>query len=76
MIPREDQQAAVSNDFADLGMFKRNTNINNELLTISSPTLMTEVVKRLGLNETYTIRKGLKDVELYKGSPLAVTYRH
>ena len=37
---------------------------------------MTEVVQRLGLNETYTVRKGLKDVELYKSSPLAVTYRH
>lgn len=63
---------ALSNDFADLGMFKSNTNINNELLTISSPTLMTEVVKRLGLNETYTVRKGLKRVELYKASPISV----
>lgn len=64
--------SALSNDFADLGMFKSNTNINNELLTISSPTLMTEVVKRLGLNETYTIRKGLKRIQLYKASPLSV----
>ena len=64
--------SALSNDFADLGMFKSNTNINNELLTISSPTLMTEVVKRLGLNETYTIRKGLKRVQLYKVSPVSV----
>lgn len=63
---------ALSNEFADLGMFKSNTNINNELLTISSPTLMTEVVKRLGLNETFTIRKGLKKVQLYKSSPVAV----
>lgn len=64
--------SALSNDFADLGMFKSNTNINNELLTISSPTLMTEVVKRLGLNEIYTIRKGLKRVQLYKASPVSV----
>ena len=64
--------SALSNDFADLGMFKSNTNINNELLTISSPTLMTEVVKRLGLNETYTIRNGLKRVQLYKASPVSV----
>lgn len=63
---------ALSNEFADLGMFKSNTNINNELLTISSPTLMTEVVKRLGLNETFTVRKGLKKVQLYKSSPVAV----
>ncbi len=64
--------SVLSNDFADLGMFKSNTNINNELLTISSPTLMTEVVKRLGLNETYTIRNGLKRVQLYKASPVSV----
>ena len=66
----------VVSEFSDLGIFKSNTNINNELLTLKSPTLMTEVVQRLGLNETYTVRKGLKDVELYKSSPLAVTYRH
>ena len=37
---------------------------------------MTEVVRRLGLNETYTVRKGLKDVGLYKSNPVAVSYRH
>lgn len=61
------------NGFADLGLFKSNTNINNELLTLASPTLMTEVVHRLRLNETFTIRKGLKRVELYKSAPVAVT---
>lgn len=61
------------NGFADLGLFKSNTNINNELLTLASPTLMTEVVHRLKLNETFTVRKGLKQVELYKSAPVAVT---
>ena len=41
---------------------------------MKSPTLMTEVVKRLGLNEIYTIRRGLKRIELYKSSPILVTY--
>lgn len=63
-------------EFSDLGIFKSNTNINNELLTLKSPTLMTEVVQRLGLNETYTIRKGLRTIGLYKCNPIAVTYRH
>ena len=76
MIPREETSTNAVSEFSDLGIFKSNTNINNELLTLKSPTLMTEVVQRLGLNETYTVRKGLKDVELYKSSPLAVTYRH
>ncbi|MDO4165358.1 MAG: polysaccharide biosynthesis tyrosine autokinase [Bacteroides sp.] len=63
-----------SGEFADLGIFKSNTNINNELFTLTSPTLMTEVVARLGLNETYTVRRGLKQIELYKASPLTVTF--
>ncbi len=63
-------------EFSDLGIFKSNTNINNELLTLKSPTLMTEVVQRLGLNESYTVRRGLRITELYKNAPVAVTYRH
>lgn len=62
------------NDFSDLGLFKSNTNINNELLTLASPTLMTEVVGRLNLDETFTVRRGLKLVELYKSAPVAVTF--
>lgn len=61
-------------DFSDLGIFKSNTNINNELLTLKSPTLMTEVVSRLGLNESFTVRRGLKNVDLYKSAPVAVTF--
>lgn len=64
---------AVS-DFSDLGIFKSNTNINNELLTLKSPTLMAEVVSRLGLNETFTVRRGLKNVDLYKSAPVTVTF--
>lgn len=63
-------------EFSDLGIFKSNTNINNELLTLKSPTLMTEVVQRLGLNESYTVRRGLRNTELYKNAPVAVTYHH
>ena len=65
---------AAMSEFNDLGIFKNNTNINNELQTLKSPTLMTEVVKRLGLNEVYTMREGLKSVELYKTSPCWVTF--
>ncbi len=60
------------NEFVDLGIFKSKTNINNELLTLKSPTLMSEVVCRLGLDETYSIRRGLKTIELYKASPLVI----
>ena len=71
---KNNSSASAMNEFADMGIFKSNTNINNELLTLKSPTLMTEVVKRLGLNEIYTVRRGLKRIELYKSSPILVTY--
>ena len=71
---KNNSSASAMNEFADMGIFKSNTNINNELLTLKSPTLMTEVVKRLGLNEIYTVRRGLKIIELYKSSPILVTY--
>lgn len=79
ILVKDDTKSGSSttmSEFSDLGIFKSNTNINNELLTLKSPTLMTEVVRQLGLNETYTVRKGLKDVGLYKSNPVAVTYRH
>ena len=71
---KSSSSTSAMNDFSDLGIFKSNTNINNELLTLKSPTLMTEVVNRLGLNETFTVRKGLKNVDLYKVSPVTITF--
>lgn len=71
---KSSSSTSAMNDFSDLGIFQSNTNINNELLTLKSPTLMTEVVNRLGLNETFTIRKGLKNVDLYKVSPVTITF--
>lgn len=71
---KSSSSTGAMSDFSDLDIFKSNTNINNELLTLKSPTLMTEVVNRLGLNETFTIRKGLKNVDLYKVSPVTITF--
>ncbi len=71
---KNNSSTSAMSDFSDLGIFKSNTNINNELLTLKSPTLMTEVVRRLGLNECYTVRRGLKNVDLYKSAPVAVTF--
>lgn len=66
----------AGNDFADMSIFRSNTNINNEITTLKSPTLMTDVIKRLRLNETYTIREGLKNVELYKETPVTVSLHY
>ena len=34
-------------DFSDLGLIKNNSNVNNEILTISAPIMMQQTVKRL-----------------------------
>ena len=65
-----------NNVFGDLAFLRNNTNINNELLTIQSPMIMTEVVKRLGLDEVYTVEQGLQTVDLYKSAPCLVTFAH
>lgn len=78
ILVKDDSKGGSANtsmsEFSDMGIFKNNTNINNELLTLKSPTLMTEVVTRLGLNETYTVRDGLKRVQLYRTAPCMFTF--
>ena len=43
----------VSSTFADMGLFQANTNVNNELLSLQSPAVMLDVVKRLHLDVSY-----------------------
>ena len=62
-------------DFSDLGIFRNNTNINNEITTLQSRTLMIEVVRRLHLDEVYSVRDGLKSIELYGTSPYSVNLK-
>ncbi|EJW94091.1 tyrosine-protein kinase ptk [gut metagenome] len=72
LIKDDSKSGSSSNamsEFSDLGIFKNNTNIQNELLTLKSPELIAEVVSRLQLNETYTVRQQLKRVDLYKHTP-------
>lgn len=38
----------------DLNLFQSYTNVNNEIISLQSPALMTQVVKRLSLNENYS----------------------
>lgn len=45
----------VGSSFSSMGFLKANTNIKNEVMSITSPTVMYEVVKRLGLNVKYSV---------------------
>ncbi|ADY37273.1 capsular exopolysaccharide family [Phocaeicola salanitronis DSM 18170] len=51
----------VGSTFADMGLFQANTNVNNELLSLQSPAVMLDVVKRLHLHTDY-----LTDGTFYK----------
>lgn len=52
-------------------MFQNNVDINNEIFTLKSPTIMTEVIKRLGLQMEYFINGRFYRTTLY-GSSLPV----
>ncbi len=58
LIKEDSKGKSVSSDlesFSELGLFQSSTNVNNELITFRSPTLMTEVVRRLHLDMNYSL---------------------
>ena len=78
ILIKDDSKGASAGSIAgfdDLGIFKTNTNVNNELLTLKSPTLMREVVMRLDLDKKYIVKQRLRKVDLYKESPVLVTFK-
>lgn len=57
LIKEESKGQSLSGDvgtsFSDLGLFQSNTNVNNELVSLQSPAVMCDVVKRLHLEVDY-----------------------
>ncbi|WP_448789193.1 GumC family protein [Bacteroides graminisolvens] len=58
--------------FEDLGLFSKSTNFDNELEVIKSKSLIKQVILEMNAYSSYTVRQGLRTVELYKESPLLV----
>lgn len=79
LLIKDNSKSGVSvggtTEFDDLGIFKSNTNVNNELITLKSPSLMKEVIIRLDLDKRYIIKLGLRKIDLYKESPILVTFK-
>lgn len=70
----KDQQSSspdISMVFQDIDALNTNVNINNEMVALRSPVIMSEVSRRLGLDVNYTIKERLTDKILY-GSTLPV----
>lgn len=61
----EGSSTAITNSFADLGIFSNNANVMNEIATMSSPDVMNEVVKMLNLNIEYFTPGIFHDKTLY-----------
>ena len=72
LIKNEDKNggSGTSIDMSELGLVQNNTNLENEIRIVKSPALMKEVVSRLDLNDHYTVKEGLRNVILYKHSPV------
>ena len=60
------------NAFSDLGMFKVKTNVNNEMISIKSPAVIQEVVRRLHLKVIYQSEGRFHRETLY-GTTLPIT---
>ncbi len=59
-------------DFSDLSLIKSNTNIKNEILTISAPIMMQETAKRLHLDLQMDVEQGLHRHPLYNDAPIVL----
>ena len=60
--------------FGDLTGFNTRRNVDNELFVLQARRLMVEVVDKLGLTVNYTTRSGLRNVDLYRRSPIEVQF--
>lgn len=60
--------------FDDLNLFNTTRNVDNEVLVFKSRRLMKEVARRLHLDVSYTVKEGLRSVELYTQSPVRLSF--
>ena len=60
--------------FSDLAGFQNRRSVDNEVFILQSRRLMTEVVKRLDLTVSYSVRECLRRRDLYAQSPVEVTF--
>ena len=58
LIKDDSKGKSVSSEldsFSEFGLFQSSTNVNNELVALQSPAVMTEVVRRLHLDMNYSV---------------------
>ena len=60
--------------FQDLDFFEGTKNVNNEVIIFKSYKIMSEAVRRLRLDISYTAKKGIMTSELYTNSPISFVF--
>lgn len=66
----------VQNSFTDMSLFSQNTNVRNELISIQSPDLIAEVIRRLHLDINYKTNGRFHKTTLYGQSlPIEVSFK-
>lgn len=79
LIKEDSKGQSLSGDvgasFADLGLFQSNTNVNNELISLQSPAVMYDVVKRLHLEVDYSTKGSFyPQVRYGQNLPLTISF--
>lgn len=77
LIKDDKQGGGISSEmdaFSDMGLFKSSSNVDNEIIAFKSPSLMTEVIKRLQLEMNYFTPGFFHDKVVYgKTLPVVVS---
>jgi len=55
--------------FADIALFQSNTNKQNEILILSSRSMMERVVRSLGLEKAYSVVGNVKTIDIFREQP-------
>ncbi len=71
---RRGSAASELSAFADIAGISTRRSVDNELYVLQARRLMLEVVERLNLTTAYAIKSGLRTNQLYKNSPIEVSY--
>lgn len=66
--------ANIASEMADMGLLASKSNLSNELISLKSPTLMTQVVKELQLTDYYKVPVDLREQDVYGKSPVKVVF--
>lgn len=77
VLIKEDNKSDLSNQlsaFTDLGLGGSKNNIENEIEVLKSRTLTIKVIDSLKLNYSYFVKENIKEVEIYKNTPLFLEF--